>query len=391
MMASFKDWMEGARVRTLPAALAPVIVGAALAYAMNEFSWKLTLLAAGVALLFQIGVNFANDYSDGIRGTDDVREGPTRLTGSGTVKPGTVKLAAFISFGLACACGLAVTIICGHWWLIAVGAAAVLAGWFYTGGKHPYGYMGLGEVFVLAFFGYAATVGTVYIQTDQAPLLAWILATAIGLIACAILMVNNIRDIPGDEAAGKKTLAVRIGETKARWSYYCMLALAVVLASSMYLWGFGLAAGMTGMLVWVVLLARPVIAGASGHALLSTLRNTGIFELVFAIVVATILIISIRFPLAYFFTLGWSIAIGVWAAWLLIEGFTIIRLRARIRATASSQEDQHTEAVESSDEVHEQETEEEESAPALESPADNSAASEEYETRSDKTHADEIA
>ena len=124
-MASFKDWMEGARVRTLPAALAPVIVGGAFAYAMSEFSWRLTLLAAGVALLFQIGVNFANDYSDGIRGTDDVREGPVRLTGSGKVKPFTVKLAAFISFGLACVCGLAVTIICGHWWLIALGAAAV--------------------------------------------------------------------------------------------------------------------------------------------------------------------------------------------------------------------------------------------------------------------------
>lgn len=384
-MASFKDWMEGARVRTLPAALAPVIVGGAFAYAMSEFSWRLTLLAAGVALLFQIGVNFANDYSDGIRGTDDVREGPVRLTGSGKVKPFTVKLAAFISFGLACVCGLAVTIICGHWWLIALGAAAVLAGWFYTGGKHPYGYIGLGEVFVLVFFGYAATVGTVYIQTNQAPILAWILATAIGLVACSILMVNNIRDIPGDEAAGKKTLAVRIGQSKARWSYYCMLALAVVLASSMYLWGFGLAAGMTGMLVWVVLLARPVIAGASGHALLSTLRNTGIFELVFASVIAAILVISIRFPLAYFFTLGWSIAMGVWAAWLLIEGFTIIRMRIRMRAAASLLEDQSTSSAESSCDGCEPERKEDE--PATQSHADNSAASEEHTAQSDKNPA----
>lgn len=384
-MASFKDWMEGARVRTLPAALAPVIVGGAFAYAMSEFSWRLTLLAAGVALLFQIGVNFANDYSDGIRGTDDVREGPVRLAGSGKVKPFTVKLAAFISFGLACVCGLAVTIICGHWWLIALGAAAVLAGWFYTGGKHPYGYIGLGEVFVLVFFGYAATVGTVYIQTNQAPILAWILATAIGLVACSILMVNNIRDIPGDEAAGKKTLAVRIGQSKARWSYYCMLALAVVLASSMYLWGFGLAAGMTGMLVWVVLLARPVIAGASGHALLSTLRNTGIFELVFASVIAAILVISIRFPLAYFFTLGWSIAMGVWAAWLLIEGFTIIRMRIRMRAAASLLEDQSTSSAESSCDGCEPERKEDE--PATQSHADNSAASEEYTAQSDETPA----
>ncbi len=384
-MASFKDWMEGARVRTLPAALAPVIVGAAFAYAMNEFSWRLTLLAAGVALLFQIGVNFANDYSDGIRGTDAVREGPVRLTGSGKVKPFTVKLAAFLSFGLACVCGLAVTIICGHWWLVALGAAAVLAGWFYTGGKHPYGYIGLGEVFVLLFFGYVATVGTVYIQTNQAPILAWILATAIGLVACAILMVNNIRDIPGDEAAGKKTLAVRIGETKARWSYYCMLALAVVLASSMYLWGFGLAAGMTAMLVWVVLLARPVIAGASGHDLLSTLRNTGIFELVFAIVIAAILVISIRFPLAYFSTLGWSIAIGVWATWLLIESFTIIRMRVRMRAAASSLEDQNTSPAESSCDVCEPEHKENESV--AQSYADNSAASEEYTAQSDETPA----
>ena len=332
-MATFKDWIEGARVRTLPASISPVVIGAGISAAMGEFSWLLTLLAAGVALFFQIGVNFANDYSDGVRGTDEYRLGPPRLTGGGKATPATVKRAAFSSFALACACGIALVALCGQWWLLAAGAGALLAAWFYTGGKHPYGYAGLGELFVLLFFGYMATVGTVYTQTLKAPLAAWILATGIGLVACALLMVNNIRDIPTDEQAGKRTLAVRLGENRARWSYYGMLAVAVVLASSMYLWGFTVLFGMLAMLVWVVYLSRPVIRGAQGHELLPVLRNTGLFELVYAVAVTAGLVCSVYFPCKYWVTIGWGIAGAAWILFVLVE---IALGVARSKQTASA-------------------------------------------------------
>ena len=217
-----KLWIEGARLRTLPLAIAPVALGAGIAKADGAFSLGLTLLALAVALFLQIGVNFANDYSDGIRGTDAKRVGPLRLTGSGSTKPQLVKNTAFGFFGLAALAGLAIVLITGFWWLIAVGVACIVAAWFYTGGKNPYGYSGFGEIAVFVFFGLVATVGTTFIQTKSIDQTSLILGSALGLFASAVLMVNNIRDRELDQHVGKRTLAVKIG---ARWSKVLFLVM----------------------------------------------------------------------------------------------------------------------------------------------------------------------
>jgi 1,4-dihydroxy-2-naphthoate octaprenyltransferase len=208
-------WIEGARLRTLPLAIAPVAIGAGAADAMQSFDLLLTALALGVALFLQIGVNFANDYSDGIRGTDDKRVGPLRLTGSKSVKPESVKTAAMLFFLLAAASGFEIVVITGQWWLIAVGLISIVAAWFYTGGKNPYGYAGLGEIAVFVFFGLVATMGTAYIQIGFVDLNSILGGIAAGSFAAAVLMVNNIRDIETDKSSSKKTLAVRMG---AKWS-----------------------------------------------------------------------------------------------------------------------------------------------------------------------------
>ena len=208
-------WIEGARLRTLPLAIAPVAIGAGAADAMQRFDLLLTALALGVALFLQIGVNFANDYSDGIRGTDDKRVGPLRLTGSKSVKPESVKTAALLFFLLAAASGFEIVVITGQWWLIAVGLISIVAAWFYTGGKNPYGYAGLGEIAVFVFFGLVATMGTAYIQIGFVDLNSILGGIAAGSFASAVLMVNNIRDIQTDKSSSKKTLAVRMG---AKWS-----------------------------------------------------------------------------------------------------------------------------------------------------------------------------
>lgn len=208
-------WLAGARLRTLPLAVAPVLLGACSALALQKFSLGLTLLALAVAVLLQIGVNYANDYSDGIRGTDANRVGPMRLTGSGAIKPAEVKRAAFLCFGLAAAAGLLIVVTTGLWWFIAVGVAAIAAAWFYTGGKKPYGYAGLGDLMVFIFFGLVATVGTSYIQVGFLDQTAVLLGAAAGFFACAVLMVNNLRDRVLDQHVGKKTLSVRVG---AGWS-----------------------------------------------------------------------------------------------------------------------------------------------------------------------------
>jgi 1,4-dihydroxy-2-naphthoate polyprenyltransferase len=214
-MTSYKLWILGARVRTLPLAVAPVALGAAVATTTDDFSFLLSFLALMVSLLLQIGVNFSNDYSDGIRGTDDNRVGPQRLTGSGAAKPAAVRNAALISFALAALAGLLVVAISGSWWLLIIGALAILAAWFYTGGNSPYGYAGLGEVAVFIFFGLVATVGTSYVQQGFFDPLAVILGGAFGLYASAVLLVNNIRDIKTDKESGKRTIAVGLG---AKWS-----------------------------------------------------------------------------------------------------------------------------------------------------------------------------
>lgn len=230
-MAQIADWVEGARLRTLPAAVAPVVLGTASAQSIGGADWLRALLAATVALLLQVGVNYANDYSDGVRGTDENRTGPPRLTGGGLAEPRAVKRAAFLCFGLAALAGLALVALSGQWWLIAVGAAAVIAAWFYTGGKSPYGYMGLGEVFVFVFFGLVATLGTAYTQVGAVDWVTWAAASGVGLIACAILMINNVRDIPTDSVTGKRTVAVRLGDRGARIAYVVMMLVPSVLSA----------------------------------------------------------------------------------------------------------------------------------------------------------------
>ncbi len=210
------DWIRGARLRTLPLAVAPVAAGAGIAHMLQSFSWTLSLLALAVAVLLQIGVNFANDYSDGVRGTDEHRVGPARLTASGLVKPRAVLATALTFFALAAIAGLAAVVLSGRWWFLAVGAAAIVAAWFYTGGKRPYGYAGLGEVAVFVFFGLVATAGTVWLQSEIVPQEAWIAGAGVGLFAVAVLVANNTRDIGTDRLVGKHTLSVRIGDRASR-------------------------------------------------------------------------------------------------------------------------------------------------------------------------------
>ena len=231
-----KLWVEGARLRTLPLAIAPVAIGAGAADSVQAFDLTLSALALAVALFLQIGVNYANDYSDGIRGTDDYRVGPLRLTGSKSVRPEAVKLAAFAFFGLAAASGLAIVLITGMFWLIAVGIAAIVAAWFYTGGKNPYGYAGLGELAVFVFFGLVATIGTTYVQVGFIEFNAVLGGIASGLFASAVLMVNNIRDTETDKLASKKTLAVMLGKKTATglflvmiWTPFAILSLFTLL------------------------------------------------------------------------------------------------------------------------------------------------------------------
>ena len=219
----FKLWVEGARLRTLPLAISPIAIGAGASASVQKFDLGLTLLALAVALFLQIGVNYANDYSDGIRGTDEHRVGPLRLTGSKSVKPQAVKFAAFLFFALAALAGASIVLLTQHWWFIPVGIASIVAAWFYTGGKSPYGYAGLGELAVFVFFGLVATYGTAYIQIGAFDLNAFLGGTAAGLFASAVLMVNNIRDIDTDAKVGKRTLAVKVGKKWAKAIYFAML------------------------------------------------------------------------------------------------------------------------------------------------------------------------
>lgn len=216
-------WVEGARLRTLPLAIAPVAIGAGAAASIQTFNLGLTLLALSVALFLQIGVNYANDYSDGIRGTDNQRVGPLRLTGSKSVRPAAVKYAAFIFFALAALAGLTIVILTQHWLFLAVGAAAIVAAWYYTGGKSPYGYSGFGEIAVFIFFGPIATYGTAFIQIGKYSDTAMFGGIAAGLFAAAVLMVNNIRDLDLDRHVGKRTLAVKVGRRWAKAIFFVLI------------------------------------------------------------------------------------------------------------------------------------------------------------------------
>jgi 1,4-dihydroxy-2-naphthoate octaprenyltransferase len=234
---TIKNWITGARVRTLPLAVAPIVLGSASADLVDRFDPLLAGLALLVALLLQIGVNYANDYSDGIRGTDANRVGPLRLTGSGLVRPQAVKFAAAITFGLAALAGLTIVLLTGQWWLVAVGAVSIIAAWYYTGGKSPYGYAGLGEIAVFIFFGLIATVGTAYIQILEIDPMAVLLGINFGFYATAVLLVNNIRDVETDRESGKNTLSVRIGVGASKWLFGALLILPVlfnILLASLY-------------------------------------------------------------------------------------------------------------------------------------------------------------
>jgi 1,4-dihydroxy-2-naphthoate octaprenyltransferase len=222
--ATAADWISGARIRTLPLAFAPVAIGSGAAALTDQFNAPVALLCLVVALALQIGVNYSNDYSDGIRGTDDFRVGPARLTGSGAASPKKVLAVALSFFAISAIAGVVIVVLTGAWWMLAVGAVAIVAAWFYTGGRRPYGYAGLGEVMVFIFFGLVATLGTTYVQTGTFSQESLFGGVGIGLISCAVLVVNNIRDIATDTQAGKKTLAVRMGRT-ASAVLFCILML----------------------------------------------------------------------------------------------------------------------------------------------------------------------
>ena len=223
-------WITGARPRTLPAAVVPVALGASAAVGAGDVVWWRVGLALVVSLALQVGVNYANDYSDGVRGTDDVRVGPVRLVASGLASPSAVKRAAMLAFGVAAVAGLAIALDTSLW-LLAVGAAAIAAGWFYTGGPRPYGYLGLGEVFVFVFFGLVATAGTTFAAIEDVTGLSIVMGCAAGSLACALLVINNLRDIPTDREVGKKTLAVRLGDQRTRWFYLLLIVASFALAA----------------------------------------------------------------------------------------------------------------------------------------------------------------
>ena len=273
-------WVLGARPRTLPAAIAPVVVASALAG--SDFNWFRAALALKVGVWLQIGVNYANDYSDGIKGTDENRVGPIRLVASGLASAKAVKNAAFISFAIASVAGLWLSLLTSPI-LVLIGILAIAAAWGYTGGKNPYGYRGLGEVSVFTFFGLVATMGSYYAQTEKITLLSFIVAIPMGALSCAILAVNNIRDRAQDELVGKRTLAVRLGDVNARRGFVSLLVLAHVAAVATLI--------PTAMLTLLVApmsysISKLVLSGVSGKDLIPVLGRTGKLQLVFAIVFA---------------------------------------------------------------------------------------------------------
>jgi 1,4-dihydroxy-2-naphthoate polyprenyltransferase len=276
--AGVNRWILGTRPRTLPAAVVPVALGVGCAAGEGPISWWRAALALVVSLALQVGVNYANDYADGVRGTDDARVGPVRLVASGLAAPADVKRAALLAFAVAAVAGL-VLAASTSWWLVAVGVASIAAAWGYTGGPKPYGYLGLGELFVFVFFGLVATVGTTYVSVERVTGLNVVIGCAAGFVACALLVVNNLRDIPTDRAAGKHTLAVRLGERPTRWLYTALVgATFVAVAVGALVWR---PAGLVGLAAvgFAIVPVRRILDGARGPALIGVLGETGRLQL----------------------------------------------------------------------------------------------------------------
>jgi 1,4-dihydroxy-2-naphthoate polyprenyltransferase len=290
-VATAQDWISGTRPRTLPAAVVPVLIGTGVALGYSRFSWWRALLALLVALSLQVGVNYANDYSDGVRGSDDKRVGPVRLVATGLAPPKQVLTAALGCFFLAGMFGLVLAAVTS-WWMVAVGVACVAAAWFYTGGSHPYGYIGLGEIFVFAFFGVVAVTGTAYVQMDRLSWMGLAASVPAGLLACALLMINNLRDIRSDVQAGKRTLAVRLGDARSRKAYVGALVVPFIFAVLLAGWRpLTLLALLACPLVFYPV--RSVLAGATGPALIRTLGQTSRVQLAFGILLTVGLAVHI--------------------------------------------------------------------------------------------------
>jgi 1,4-dihydroxy-2-naphthoate octaprenyltransferase len=280
-MATAAQWVEGARPRTLPAAVAPVAAGTGAAAAADGFRLGPALLALLVALALQVGVNYANDYSDGVRGTDADRVGPLRLVGSGVATPSSVKAAALAAFAVAGLAGLVLAAL-SSWWLVAVGAGCLLAAWFYTGGRSPYGYRGLGEVSVFVFFGLVATVGTTYVQALEVTVVSVLAGIGCGSLACALLVANNLRDRPKDKGVGKRTLAVRLGDRRTRLLYAGLMALPFVVLPQVAAyepWALLALVAALPALPPVLAVAR----GAAGRDLVPVLKATGLTLLAYGV------------------------------------------------------------------------------------------------------------
>jgi len=288
-------WVLGARPRTLPAAVVPVFVGTAAAWRVaDRLDWAHFVLALVVALALQIATNYANDYSDGKRGTDDPskRVGPVRLVGNGLATPDEVKRAMVVAFGVAAVAGSVLVLRVG-WELVPVGVAAILAGYFYTGGPKPYGYLGLGEVFVFVFFGLVATVGSTYVQIERIPALAWGCAVICGCYATAMLVVNNLRDIPGDTISGKRTLAVKLGDVRTRFLYCALMIVPFLLLPFVAGLGGRPIAGLA--FIAIIPAQKPiqaVLGGAKGPALIPVLGATGKVQLIFGVFLTAGLVVS---------------------------------------------------------------------------------------------------
>jgi 1,4-dihydroxy-2-naphthoate octaprenyltransferase len=280
-MATPAQWVEGARPRTLPAAVAPVLAGTGVAAFLDSAVWWKAFLALLVALALQVGVNFANDYSDGIRGTDADRVGPLRLVGSGAAEPAEVKRAAMAGFGAAAVFGL-VLAVTTSWWLVLLGLVCIVAAWYYTGGRRPYGYRGLGEVMVFVFFGLVAVMGTTYVQTETLPLASFLAAVGVGVLACAILVANNLRDVPTDREVGKRTLAVVLGDEHTRYLYAFLVAVSVIALLGVAIETSWLALLGLVFLAPAVPAVRTVLGGTTGGGLVPVLQRTGTAELLYA-------------------------------------------------------------------------------------------------------------